>query len=90
MEELDFLWEPSEQSEMDTTGESDDSYDMTAPHCAARPFCLPPPISMCWGKMKQLVARFLFVGNLFCMKMGEKGEQDLQISLYHLTGRKKA
>jgi hypothetical protein len=38
MEDLDFLWEPGEQSEMDTTGESEDSYDMTAPHCAARSF----------------------------------------------------
>ncbi|KAJ1411194.1 hypothetical protein B484DRAFT_423076 [Ochromonadaceae sp. CCMP2298] len=36
MEDLDFLWEPGEQSEMDTTGESEDSYDMTAPQCAAR------------------------------------------------------
>jgi hypothetical protein len=38
MEDPDFLWETGDTSEMDTTGENEDIYDMTAPHCAAKSF----------------------------------------------------
>jgi hypothetical protein len=38
MEDPDFLWETGEQYEMVTTGESEYSFNMTAPHCAARSF----------------------------------------------------
>jgi hypothetical protein len=50
MEDPDFLWETGDQSEMDTTGESEDSYDMTAPHCAARSFGPPHHQSLIGAK----------------------------------------
>jgi hypothetical protein len=53
MEDPDFLWETGDTSEMDTTGESEDSYDMTAPHCAAKSFGPPPNQSLIGDEGKQ-------------------------------------